>query len=90
MMKKQLSRVDLPNGNRICNKCKIEKSLNDFLKSQRCSKGRTRTCKQCTYEKRALRIDKDKEKEYKKNWYLENKEWWMDLDQKILDSTPWK
>ena len=23
-------------------------------------------------------------------WYLENKEWWMNLDQKILDSTPWK
>jgi len=23
-------------------------------------------------------------------WYLENKEWWMHLDQKILDSTPWK
>ena len=24
------------------------------------------------------------------DWYLENKEWWMDLDQKILESTPWK
>ena len=24
------------------------------------------------------------------DWYLENKEWWMNLDQKILDSTPWK
>tara|TARA_B110001454_G_scaffold206089_1_gene216203 strand:- start:794 stop:1798 length:1005 start_codon:yes stop_codon:yes gene_type:complete len=24
------------------------------------------------------------------DWYLENKEWWMDLDQKILDATPWK
>ena len=23
-------------------------------------------------------------------WYLENKEWWMNLDQNILDSTPWK
>ena len=23
-------------------------------------------------------------------WYLENKEWWMHLDQKILDATPWK
>ena len=23
-------------------------------------------------------------------WYLENKEWWIDLDQKNLDSTPWK
>ena len=23
-------------------------------------------------------------------WYLENKEWWIHLDQKILDSTPWK
>ncbi len=24
------------------------------------------------------------------DWYLENKEWWMNLDQKILDATPWK
>ncbi len=24
------------------------------------------------------------------DWYLENKEWWKNLDQKILDSTPWK
>jgi len=24
------------------------------------------------------------------DWYLENKEWWIDLDQKILESTPWK
>ena len=24
------------------------------------------------------------------DWYLENKEWWIDLDQKNLDSTPWK
>ena len=24
------------------------------------------------------------------DWYLENKEWWMKLDPKILDSTPWK
>lgn len=23
-------------------------------------------------------------------WYLNNREWWKDLDQKILDSTPWK
>ena len=23
-------------------------------------------------------------------WYLENEEWWMHLDQKILDATPWK
>ncbi len=24
------------------------------------------------------------------DWYLKNKEWWKNLDQKILDSTPWK
>ena len=24
------------------------------------------------------------------DWYLENKEWWVNLDQKILDATPWK
>ena len=24
------------------------------------------------------------------DWYLENKEWWKNLDQKNLDSTPWK
>jgi len=24
------------------------------------------------------------------DWYLENKEWWMNLDQKILGATPWK
>lgn len=24
------------------------------------------------------------------DWYLANKEWWLELDQKILDSTPWK
>ena len=24
------------------------------------------------------------------DWYLENKEWWKNLDQNILDSTPWK
>ena len=24
------------------------------------------------------------------DWYLENKEWWMNLDQEVLDSTPWK
>ncbi len=24
------------------------------------------------------------------DWYLENKEWWINLDQKILNSTPWK
>ena len=23
-------------------------------------------------------------------WYIENKKWWSNLDQKILDSTPWK
>ena len=24
------------------------------------------------------------------DWYLENKEWWMNLDQKMLGATPWK
>lgn len=24
------------------------------------------------------------------DWYIENKDWWMNLDQKILESTPWK
>ena len=24
------------------------------------------------------------------DWYLKNREWWNNLDQKILDSTPWK
>jgi len=24
------------------------------------------------------------------DWYLENKDWWKNLDQKILDSAPWK
>ncbi len=24
------------------------------------------------------------------DWYLENKEWWINLDQKVLNSTPWK
>ena len=23
-------------------------------------------------------------------WYLENKEWWMKFDEKLLDATPWK
>jgi dTDP-glucose 4,6-dehydratase len=24
------------------------------------------------------------------DWYIENKEWWMDLNKEILDATPWK
>lgn len=24
------------------------------------------------------------------DWYVQNKEWWVNLDQKILESTPWK
>lgn len=73
-MKNQI-RNDLDNGNRICNRCGQEKVLDNFSKDKKCLLGRSRTCKQCSYEQRDLR-NKGKEEEvraYKEKWYQKNK-----------------
>lgn len=69
-------RYDLDNGNRICNRCREEKSLDDFPKDKKCSGGRARTCKTCVYKKRDLNnIGREKEvQEYKQRWYNKNRE----------------
>ena len=38
----------------------------------------------------APKIDFERGIEKTINWYLENKNWWKNLDKKILDQTPWK
>lgn len=68
---KQL-RDDLDNGNRICNKCKIEKTVEDFPKNKKCKSGRERTCKKCVYKSRENK--KDNQKKLARKWYLENRE----------------
>jgi 5-methylcytosine-specific restriction endonuclease McrA len=70
VMNKQLSRVDLENGNRICNKCRQELRIESFLKDKRCSRGRARTCKQCAYSNR----DKKKQANLARSWYQNNRE----------------
>lgn len=63
-------RQDLPNGNRICFKCKQEKNLAEFVKDKRCKGGYTRKCKNCVYSER----DPIKEAKFKKASYEKNKE----------------
>jgi dTDP-glucose 4,6-dehydratase len=36
------------------------------------------------------KIDFERGLEKTINWYLENKNWWKNIDRKILDQTPWK
>jgi len=66
-------RDDLDNGNRICNKCKEEKSLDVFPKNKKCRGGRERTCKKCTYKGREKKEQKENQKKLRRKWYLENK-----------------
>ena len=59
--KKKQVREDLSNGNRVCNTCESEKVLEDFPKNKKCSLGRERTCKQCSYKAREKQKDKNKQ-----------------------------
>lgn len=63
-------RFDLPNGNRICSSCNIERQIDEFIKDKKCSRGFARKCKQCAYDSR----DKEKMSEVKKECYRKNKE----------------
>ena len=73
-MSKQLPRVDLINGNRICNKCKEEKTLDSFPKNKSCKNGRERTCKTCVYKSRQNKEAKANQKRLAKRWYQENRD----------------
>jgi len=70
-MSKQFPRVDLDNGNRLCNKCKEEKGLGGFPKNKNCKGGRERTCKTCVYK--ARESQKANQKNLAAKWYLENR-----------------
>ena len=55
----------------------------DFRYSMNSSKIRTNL-------KWSQKVDFDKGLEKTINWYLTNKSWWNNLDEKILDKMPWK
>jgi exonuclease VII large subunit len=57
---------------KICIKCKIEKSLNEFHKNTNQTDGVHHTCKQCL--KKYYEENKEKLKKNQKNYYEENKE----------------
>ena len=57
---------------KICSKCKIVKTFNEFHKNNSKKDGLQEFCKEC----RKLLTQKNKENliDYKKNWYLKNSE----------------
>jgi len=70
--KEKQIRHDLENGNRLCNKCKEEKCLEDFSKNKKCKQGRERTCKECVNRSRDSRRKELNEK--KRQYYIENRD----------------
>lgn len=67
------SRLDLPNGNRICSRCKEEKTLESFLKRKNGSRGYARVCKLCDKVRRKELHSEDFIKDRRKKYYQKNK-----------------
>lgn len=56
---------------KLCTKCKVELTLDNFRKKKDCLFGVSSQCKNC--EKEYQNINKEKIKDYHKIWYKENK-----------------
>jgi len=61
---------------RVCEKCGVEKEIEDFTEKKDCCQSRTHVCVSCTKKQRAKRYLKNKEKILKqaKDRYIENRE----------------
>lgn len=63
---------------KTCSKCSIEKEYSEFIKDSRCKGGVSGTCRECAnaYNKQYRADNPDKVKEYRKNSYENNKEYY--------------
>ena len=67
-----------------CSKCGEEKRLSEFPKHKNCKDGHRNQCKSCEkeYKKEYYQENKEYKKEYSKEWYQENKEYKKEYQKK--------
>lgn len=57
-----------------CPRCLIEKQLEEFSNNKNRKDGKSFFCRQCSKEYKELKISKQQQTQYNKNYYLKNKE----------------
>lgn len=68
---------------KVCGKCNLEKSIEEFYKEPKRKGGRAYLCKQCrsTYYKKYYKENLDFVKKYKDEWYQNNKDSYVEWGQ---------
>lgn len=59
---------------KLCKKCNIEKPIDEFYKAKGTKDGYRGECKKCSLENQSKNANKERKKEYAKEWYENNKE----------------
>ena len=59
---------------KTCSKCQKDKELSEFSKDKSVKDGYARNCKTCRRIEYFIRKESDSFMEYRRNWYVDNKD----------------